>query len=119
MAKTDYIYENEAVMFEFYHIPQLLFIDEKYKEISSEAKILYGIFLSKLNRFPHHDSENKAYIICSIDEVAEYLHCSKPTAGKVLDELDSQNGVGLIEKVRRGFGTPNAIYVKDFATGLR
>ena len=41
-------------------------------------------------------------------------HLSKPTAIKLLDELDKKNGIGLIERVRVGLGKPNIIYVKDF-----
>ena len=39
---------------------------------------------------------------------------SKPTAIKILDELDVKKGIGLIERVRIGLGKPNIIYVKDF-----
>lgn len=33
-----------------------------------------------------------------------------------MKELDSDNGIGLIEKKRRGLGKPDIIYVKNFAT---
>lgn len=39
---------------------------------------------------------------------------SKPTAIKILDELDVKRGIGLIERVRFGLGKLNIIYVKDF-----
>ena len=39
---------------------------------------------------------------------------SKPTAIKILDELDVKKGIGLIERIRLGLGKPNIIYVKDF-----
>ena len=32
-----------------------------------------------------------------------------------MHELDSENGIGLIEKIRRGLGKPDIIYVKNFA----
>ena len=31
-------------------------------------------------------------------------------------ELDSENGIGLIEKKRRGLGKPDIIYVKNFSS---
>ena len=31
-------------------------------------------------------------------------------------ELDSVKGIGLVEKVRRGLGKPDIIYVKNFAS---
>ena len=35
-------------------------------------------------------------------------------AVKLVKELDSNNGIGLIEKKRLGLGKPNVIYVKNF-----
>ena len=44
----------------------------------------------------------------------ELLNCSKQKAIKNLAELDSEKGIGLIEKKRLGLGKPNVIYVKNF-----
>ena len=33
-----------------------------------------------------------------------------------MKELDTENGIGLIEKKRRGLGKPYIIYVKNFST---
>ncbi len=44
----------------------------------------------------------------------EKMNCSKMKATKILDELDSKNGIGLIERKRLVLGRPNLIYVKDF-----
>ena len=46
----------------------------------------------------------------------EDLGCSKPTCTKIMRQLDSDNGIGLIEKKRRGLGKPDIIYVKNFAS---
>ena len=46
----------------------------------------------------------------------EDLGCGKDKAVKILAELDSVKGIGLVEKVRRGLGKPAIIYVKNFAT---
>ena len=62
------------------------------------------------------DEENRAYIIYSVDHVMEDLGCSKPTCIKIMKELDSENGIGLMEKKRRGLGKPDIIYVKNFAS---
>ena len=55
----------------------------------------------------------KAY---RIDSIMEDLGCAKEKAVKVLAELDSVKGIGLVEKVRRGLGKPDIIYVKNFAS---
>ena len=60
------------------------------------------------------DDENRAYIIYTVDAIMEDLGCSKPTCTKIMRELDSENGIGLIEKKRRGLGKPDIIYVKNF-----
>ena len=44
------------------------------------------------------------------------MGCAKEKAVKVLAELDSVKGIGLVEKVRRGLGKPDIIYVKNFAS---
>ena len=62
------------------------------------------------------DEMNRAYIIYTIDSIKEDLGCSKEKAVKVLAELDSVKGIGLVEKIRRGLGKPDIIYVKNFTT---
>ena len=60
------------------------------------------------------DDKNRAYIIYTVDSIMEDLGCSKPTCTKIMRELDSENGIGLIEKKRWGLGKPDIIYVKNF-----
>ena len=60
------------------------------------------------------DDENRAYIIYTIDNIKDDLGCSKEKAIKVLAELDGNKGIGLVEKIRRGLGKPDIIYVKNF-----
>lgn len=44
----------------------------------------------------------------------EDLGCARATCAKVISELDSKKGIGLIEKKRQGLGKPDIIYVKNF-----
>ena len=60
------------------------------------------------------DKQNRVFIYFTVEEIMKKRHLSKPTAIKLLDELDKKNGIGLIERVRVGLGKPNIIYVKDF-----
>ena len=115
----DYYYGIEAEQFAFYRVPRLLIKDEQFKGLSSDAKLLYGLLLDRMSlsmRSGWLDDQNRTYIIYAVDEMMEDLGCSKPTCLKILKELDSENGIGLIEKVRRGLGKPDIIYVKNFAT---
>lgn len=47
--KLSYFYGQEADQFSFYKIPKLLFTDEYFKEISVEAKVLYGLMLDRMS----------------------------------------------------------------------
>ena len=117
--KFDYYYGVEAEQFSFYRVPRLLIKDERFKGLSSDAKLLYGLMLDRMALSMKNgwlDDENRAYIIYAVDNMAEDLGCSKPTCTKVIKELDSDNGIGLIEKKRRGLGKPDIIYVKNFAS---
>lgn len=115
----DYFYGIQADRFEYFRIPKLLITDKRYKGISSDAKILYGVLLDRMslslkNRWI--DEQNRVFIIYSIKEICERLECSKDKAMYVMAELDNVKGIGLIEKAKRGLGLPDIIYVKNFAT---
>ena len=45
----DYFYGDEAEQFSFYRIPKVLFTDRRYKSVSMEAKVLYGLLLDRMN----------------------------------------------------------------------
>ncbi len=117
--KFDYYYGIEAEQFSFYRVPRLLIKDERFKGLSSDAKLLYGLMLDRMSLSMKNgwlDDENRAYIIYAVENIMEDLGCSKPTCIKVIKELDADNGIGLIEKKRRGLGKPDIIYVKNFAS---
>ena len=117
--KFDYYYGMEAEQFTFYRVPRLLIKDKRFKGLSSDAKLLYGLMLDCMALSMKNgwiDKENRAYIIYSVENVMEDLGCSKPTCIKIIRELDSDKGIGLIEKKRRGLGKPDIIYVKNFAS---
>lgn len=116
--KFEFFYGLQAEQYSFYRIPKILFQAEYFKEMSCEAKVLYGLMLDRMdlsikNRW--FDEENKVYIIFAIDDVMDKLSCAKQKAVKLVAEL---NSIGLIEKKRVGLGKANVIYVKNFTTGL-
>lgn len=115
----DYYYGIEAEQFSFYRVPRLLIKDERFKGLSSDAKLLYGLMLDRMSLSMKNgwlDEENRAYIMYTVDAIMEDLGCAKATCVKIMKELDSENGIGLIEKKRRGLGKPDIIYVKNFST---
>lgn len=45
ILQLDYYYGIEAEQFSFYRVPRLLIKDERFKKLSSDAKLLYGLML--------------------------------------------------------------------------
>ncbi len=115
--ELDYYYGNEAEQYSFYRIPKILFTDSRFKGISVEARVLYGLLLDRMALSIKNnwlDDDGRVYIIYTIADVMEMLGCAEQKANKLLRELDMEKGVGLIERKRRGLGKPNVIYVKNF-----
>lgn len=113
----NYFYGTEADQFSFYRIPKALFTDSYFKDLSSDAKILYGLMLDRMSlsiKNQWFDEKNRAYIYFSIEDIMELLNCGRNKAIKSMQELDDETGIGLIEKRRQGFGKVNIIYVKTF-----
>ena len=113
----DYYRGMEAEQYTFYRIPKVLFTAECFKSLSCEAKVLYGLLLDRMslsikNRW--FDEEDRVYIIFTVEEIMELMCCKTQKAVKLMKELDSDGGIGLIEKKRLGLGKPNVIYVKNF-----
>ena len=113
----DYFYNREAERFNFLKVPEILVDGEEFKGLSAEAIILYSMLLKRTGMsFKNNwiDKEGRVFIYFTVEEIMKRRNISKPTAIKILDELDVKKGIGLIERVRLGLGKPNIIYVKDF-----
>ena len=68
----DYYYGIEAEQFSFYRVPRSLIKDERFKGLSSDAKLLYGLMLDRMSLSMKNgwlDEENRAYIIYTLDNV--------------------------------------------------
>lgn len=121
MSRADfsYYYGIEAEQYSFYRVPRLLIKEKRFKALSSDAKLLYGLMLDRMSLSMKNgwlDEENRVYIHYSVENIMEDLGCAKATCIKIMAELDSKKGIGLIEKKRQGLGRPDIIYVKNFAT---
>lgn len=114
----DYFYGQQSEQFSFYRIPKILFSQDKFWNVSTDAKLLYGILLDRMNlsaRNGWFDEAGRVYIIFTIEEIKESLGCAEKKAVKLLDELEKK--AELIERKRQGLGKPNLIYVKNFISG--
>ena len=48
MSDFAYFQEQDSEQFSFFRIPKILFSDERFRNLSSEAKILYGLMLDRV-----------------------------------------------------------------------
>ena len=79
--RFDYYYGVEAEQFSFYRVPRLLIKDERFKGLSSDAKLLYGLMLDRMSLSMKNgwlDDENRAYIIYTIDNICPIFIIQPP-----------------------------------------
>ena len=115
----DYYYGTEAEQFLFFRIPRVLIQDPRFKQVSTDAKLLYGLMLDRMSLSMKNgwlDEENRVYIIYTLENIMEDLNCGKDKGVKILAELDTVKGIGLIERKKRGLGKPSIIFVKNFVS---
>lgn len=115
----EYFYGAQAEQFSFYRIPKALFTEPNFRELSTDAKVLYGILLDRMSLSLKNqwlDAQNKVYIIFTVEEIMDALNCANQKGTRLMVELEKQ--AGLIERKRQGLGRPNLIYVKNFAATI-
>jgi len=114
----DYFYGQSGELFAYFRIPKALFQDSRFRQLSTDARTLYGILLDRMSLSVKNnwlDEQGRVYIIYTVREVQESLCCAEHKAVKLFRELEQTD---LIERKRRGLGRPSLIYVKNFSSGL-
>jgi len=116
---SDYFYGDESEQFVFFKIPRQLITDPKFKHVSTDAKLLYSMLLDRMSLSSKHgwyDDTGRVYIYYTLNEICDDMTCGRDKGMKLLAELDTGKGIGLIERVKQGQGRPTKIYVKRFTT---
>lgn len=116
---SDYFYGDEAGQFQYFRIPRQLITNPKFKHLSTDAKLLYGMLLDRMSLSEKNDwfdEDGRVYIYYTVDEICGDMNCGRDKAMKLLAELDTGKGVGLIERIKQGQGKPTKLYVKRFTT---
>ena len=112
-----YLSVNSARSYNFYIIPKELIDNPAFDDIDYGSKLLYGLMLNRASlsatNSNYIDDNGNVYVIYTVEQVMEGMRCSRPTAIKMLKQLDD---IGLIEKKRLGQGKPSLLYVMDFST---
>ena len=112
----DYFYGQSGELFSYFRIPKALFQDSRFRQLSTDARTLYGILLDRMSLSARNgwlDEQGRVYIIYTVREVQESLCCAEHKAVKLFRELEQAD---LIERKRRGLGRPSLIFVKNFST---
>ena len=110
----NYFYGEQSDQFSFYRIPKVFYTDKRFRQLSKDARVLYGILLDRVSlsaRNSWFDEAGRVYIICTLQSVMQMLGITDKTATKLFVELEN---FGLIERKRQGQGKPIIIYVKNF-----
>ncbi|WP_205839286.1 replication initiator protein A [Velocimicrobium porci] len=79
----DSFYPKQADQYAFYCIPRRLFTDSNLKELTVEAKILYGLMLDFVSLSLKNmwiDKKRRVYIIFTLKEVMGTLNCGDKKA---------------------------------------
>ena len=111
----DYFYGQAGELFSFFRIPKALFHEQRFQDLSTDAKTLYGILLDRMSlsvKNEWFDKKGRVFIIFTIEDVKRTLRCADNKATRLLRELEE---FGLIERKRRGQGKPCLVYVKNFS----
>ena len=114
----DYFYGQAGELFSFYRIPKALFQEQRFQNLSTDAKTLYGILLDRMSLSVKNewlDKQGRVFIIFTIEDVKRALCCADNKAMKLFRELEK---FGLVERKRRGLGKPSLVYVKNFSSDL-
>lgn len=108
---------NKSEKYKFLRVPIALFEDPKFADLSLEAIILYAFLLNRMDLSKSNGwiaRDKRVFIIFTIKEIRKWLRCGKDKAMKVMRELDTENGIGLVDRMSREAGKSDIIFVNDF-----
>ncbi|UXV36322.1 replication initiator protein A (plasmid) [Staphylococcus sp. IVB6181] len=97
----------------FYQLPKVFFTNEKYKQLSNDAKIAYALLKDRLElsiRNNWFDENGDIFFIFTNENLKNILNCHKAKLIKIKKELTEAD---LLEQIRCGQGKPNKLYLKN------
>jgi len=102
---------NEIYQHQYYKIPKELFTNEKYKILTSDAKIIYTMLLDRMElsaKNNWYDENGDIYLIFTRKSIQDLLGISDKPVTKAFKQLSD---LGLIKEKRQGLTKPNIIYI--------
>ena len=101
---------NEIFQYKHIIVPKELFVNPKYKHLSSDSKLLYGFILDRFTLSIKNNWQDKnryVYLIFTRKEIQELFNLSDKTVTKAFKELVECK---LIYEKKQGRNKPNLIY---------
>ncbi|MDW4036349.1 replication protein [Staphylococcus saprophyticus] len=97
----------------FYQLPKVFFTNEKYMQLSNDAKIAYALLKDRLElsiKNNWFDENGDIFFIFTNEKLKNILNCHDGKLTKIKKELSNAD---LLEQVRCGQGKPNKLYLKN------
>lgn len=107
---------KDLASYQFYKFDKWLLIEDKFKKLSANSKLLYMILkdreeISLKNAKAFTDEKGCLFIYFDQVKASELLGISRSSVMRAFKDLQEY---GLIESVRQGLGKPNRIYILDY-----
>ena len=109
-----YFTAAEAGSYAFYKVPKVLFTDTEYKSVSTDAKMLYGLLLDRMQLSIKNgwtDNCGRVYQYFTVKQAQKLLGFGHEKICKLFHELEQSD---LICRKRQGQGKAIIIYLKKF-----
>lgn len=94
-------------------VPNALFYNPKYTQLSAGAKCLYILMLDRLVLLSANgwfDDSETPYICYKMDQISADLYCTHNKANNLITQLEA---AGLITRVKIGRYRPNRYYIHN------
>ena len=119
MSEFKYYKSKEIYREKYYQMPKVFFTNEKYLNLSNDAKITYMLLKARFDYSVQNnwvDSEDNIYVIYTIEELMRLLNCREGKISKIKKELEA---AGLLKqkkgRIKKANGkietTPNLLYL--------
>ena len=115
----NYITKQDKTKELFYKIPKQLMLETKYKKMKDSSKILYSILYERTDLSVKNnwfDDKERAYIICTFDEMQIYFGASRDKVNNALKDLEKFDLIKKSKIVTEDGLSVNAIYVAHVET---
>lgn len=119
MSNFKYITKSDKMKDQFYQIPKQFMLESKYKKMKDSSKILYSILYSRTSLSVQNnwfDENERAYIICTYDEMQVLFGCSRDKVSSCIKDLKKFDLIKVDKIKNENNDTINVIYIAHVET---